>query len=389
MYQPGGDIYGEIDKRVSELIDKIGPVNGEKTRLGFMIILPVWAASSGSAENENQIKKIIGEAFTVAKKRNVAAYFTLYSAVHYMPDLWNWFDPSQAGYDPDNKNNVEWTDWSGTPTKARYSLQEGETRQPPVMCYNSPKILSEVSRITSKIIGPALMDGINDLKNVCKEDLFAGITLSEELSLDDYSVIDQLNPKLGEMMTQDGALKTRLGYCALTNLGYSQSNPPADYPAALARINQQYSAYWGKQLVQAGLSKDKLYTHVAPAIDELYLRYTNAPIETAFNEYSTAGWTTYLIDPLVSTNGFQPLYDALKTEGLSRWAATETSPTNLTSSSIGAEKYLAWHFNRGAVVMVINSADESPGGQAVGRDIWASQSVAAYRKFLNGEQLKD
>ena len=28
------------------------------------------------------------------------------------PDLWNWWDPTKPGYSPDNRLNVEWTDWS-------------------------------------------------------------------------------------------------------------------------------------------------------------------------------------------------------------------------------------------------------------------------------------
>jgi len=28
------------------------------------------------------------------------------------PDLWNWWDPAQPGYDPANWDNVEWTGWS-------------------------------------------------------------------------------------------------------------------------------------------------------------------------------------------------------------------------------------------------------------------------------------
>ncbi len=30
------------------------------------------------------------------------------------PELWNWFDPSMPGYNPDNVNNVEWTSWNNT-----------------------------------------------------------------------------------------------------------------------------------------------------------------------------------------------------------------------------------------------------------------------------------
>lgn len=28
------------------------------------------------------------------------------------PDLWNWWDKSKPGYNPENKKNVEWTDWT-------------------------------------------------------------------------------------------------------------------------------------------------------------------------------------------------------------------------------------------------------------------------------------
>jgi hypothetical protein len=29
----------------------------------------------------------------------------------YRPDLWNWWDPTKPGYDPKNRENVEWTGW--------------------------------------------------------------------------------------------------------------------------------------------------------------------------------------------------------------------------------------------------------------------------------------
>ena len=28
------------------------------------------------------------------------------------PDLWNWWDPAKPGFDPANRENVEWTGWS-------------------------------------------------------------------------------------------------------------------------------------------------------------------------------------------------------------------------------------------------------------------------------------
>src|SRR3989344_1557475 len=387
VYDPGKDVHGNLDKLVTSLINRFDTTGDAKHRLGFMIVLPVWFADSRIGGNQGHVEKIIKEAFAVAKERNVAVYFTLYSFTRWPAQMWNWYDASQPGYSLENKKNVEWTDWSGTPTKNRYSLQEGETRMTPVMCYNSSKVLSEISHITSKILGPAILRGTADLKSAGKEDLFGGITLSEELSLDDYSGIDKLNPTLGAMMTTDGALKTRLGYCALTNLGYSKDKPPADYPAALAKVNKDYSTYWGKQLVQAGIPKAKLYTHVAPALDAAYLQYTNAPTDTAFNEYSNPGWTTYLAGPLA--NGLDVLYKALADNGNPTWGSTESSPTNITGTSVKPETFLAWHYNHGANLIVMNAADGSAGGQGIGKSIWSSASVAAYQKFLSGAQLQE
>src|SRR3989344_2556106 len=387
VYDPGKDVHGNLDKQVTSLINRLDTTGDSKHRLGFMIVLPVWFADSRMGGDQAHIEKIIKEAFAVAKERNVAVYFTFYSFTRWPAQMWNWYDPAQPGYNSDNKKNVEWTDWSGTPTKNRYSLQEGETRMAPVMCYNSPKVLSEISYITSKVVGPAILRGATDLKSAGKADLFGGITLSEELSLDDYSGIDKLNPKLAAMMKQDGALKTRLGYCALTNLGYSQAKPPADYAGALAKINQDYAAYWGKQLVQAGVPKGKLYTHVAPALDAAYLQYTNAPIDTAFNDYSNPGWTTYLAGPL--TKGFQALYAALAAQGNPTWGSTESSPTNITGTRVAPETFLAWHYNHGANLVVMNAADSSAAGQGIGKNVFSSDAIAAYKKFLSGAQLQE
>jgi len=387
VYDPGKDVHGNLDKQVTSLINRLDTTGDSKHRLGFMIVLPVWFADSRMGGDQAHIEKIIKEAFAVAKERNVAVYFTFYSFTRWPAQMWNWYDPAQPGYNSDNKKNVEWTDWSGTPTKNRYSLQEGETRMAPVMCYNSPTVLSEVSYILSKVVGPAILRSIADLKSAGKEDLFGGITLSEELSLDDYSGIDKLNPTLGAMMTKDGALKARLGYCALTNLGYSQTNPPASYSDALAKVNQDYAAYWGKQLIEAGISKSKLYTHVAPATEAAYLQYTNAPIDTAFNEYSNPGWTTYIAGPL--TKGLDVLYKALAEHGNPTWGSTESSPTNIMGTRVMPETFLAWHYNHGATLIVMNAADSSGGGQLLGKDMWSSQSVAAYKKFLAGWQLEE
>jgi len=388
----GSETYGEavskdIDKKLQDVIDRLGTTGDANHKLGFMVILHPWMWNSGFGTDHSQFDVLVEKAFDLAAKRGMAVYFTIDSNYGETANIYNWWDPSLSGYNPENKKNVEWTDWEGTATKARYSLQGSGAKLPPVMCYNSPTVLKESSYLAESVIAPAMLKGIESLKKAGKENLFAGITVGLEPSIDDYTEIDKMDPAVGKHMDEDGALKTRLGYCALTNAGYSKSNPPASYADALAKINQEYTSYWARLLVDAGLSKDRLYTHVAAGAEGLSLQYTNAPIWTAFNDYSRPGWTTYAAGPI--SDNFNVLYEALAEHGNPHWGATETSPTSLTGRPLKPETFLAWHYNHGATVMMMNTADASAGGQVIGKDIWSKASLAAYKKFLSGEALQE
>ena len=49
----------------------------------------------------------------------------------------------------------------------------------------------------------------------------------------------------------------------------------------------------------------------------------NAPIWTAFNEYSRPGWTTYAV--MVLEENFQAIYDELEKHGNPGWAGVEAN----------------------------------------------------------------
>ncbi len=55
------------------------------------------------------------------------------------------------------------------------------------MCYNSPTIEKEISRIVGDVVGPALREEIDQLSKENKAYLFAGITVGQEAGFDDYS----------------------------------------------------------------------------------------------------------------------------------------------------------------------------------------------------------
>src|SRR5262249_50736580 len=150
----------------------------------------------------------------------------------------------------------------------RYLTPDGVPSQTPHMCYNSAAVQKEISRIIAEVVAPALRKEIDKLKQDNKEYLFAGITVGAEAGFDDYSVIEKLseiparpNPEqramakmlrqAASLMDEDKAPRSRLGYCSLTNTGYSKTNPPKDINQALTEINRKFIEFWDKQFFDA------------------------------------------------------------------------------------------------------------------------------------------
>jgi hypothetical protein len=392
------------EARIKDFAAKVGTTGDGKTRqLGFGASIPIFVS------DESKIAQAIKQSFDIAKRTNVAVHFNVDDHIKWdeRPDLWNWYDPAKRGYNPDNRKNVEWYDWEGTPSKRRYFSPEGVPSQSPHMCYNSPAILKEISRIVSQIAGPALREEINKLKQENKEYLFAGITVGAEAGFDDYSVIPELdqiprNPDPGDplqmqvaklamqaatMIDEDQAPHSRLGYCSLTNAGYSKTNSPADINQVLADVNQKFIEFWDKQFFDAGIPCSRIYTHVAASQPQD--NNNNAPIRIVFNPYACPGWTTYPVATL--ENGFQPLYDELAKHGNPAWGGVEanaTFPNPNAAVRASWEEYLAWHYNHGAKLVGINiGASDQSLMSHLSKGAFGEEAMAAYKKFLKGKKL--
>ena len=388
---------------IRDFAAKLGTTGDAKTRqLGSGFGFPVFARS------EAAIREAIKHGFDFARQTNVAIQLVVDDHAKWddRPDLWNWYDPAKKGYNPDNRKNVEWFDWEGTPSKRRYLSPDGAPRLAPHMCPNSPAVLKEVSRIISQVVGPALREELDELKREHKEYLFSGITVGSEAGFDDYSVVPTIaqiesqlqqtkDPMRAQMMRmflmaakpmeEDNAPHSRVGYCALTNAGYSKTNPPADINAALAAINHQVIEFWDKQFVDAGIPRSRLYTHVAFAGPDAS---TNAPNGIVFNSYARPGWTTYPGGAL--KNGLQPLYDELAKHGNPTWGSVEANAFGNPNAPQRAswETYLAWHYNHGAKLVAMNvGATDAWVMSHLSKGTYGDEAMAAYRKFLNGEQL--
>jgi hypothetical protein len=185
-----------------------------------------------------------------------------------------------------------------------------------------------------------------------------------------------------KMMEVDKAPHRKVGYCSLTNVGYSKADPPADVNQALAQINQKFIEFWDKQFVEAGIPCTRIYTHVAAPLaqdDD-----NDAPMRIAFNPYARPGWSTYPVQTL--KNGLQPLYAALAERGDPAWGGVEANAA--PKEAVHWEEYLAWHYNHGARIVGINvGASDKSAMSLLTRGAFSDEAMAAYRKFLNGEDL--
>ena len=377
---------------VDNIASSIGTTGNEQQKLGF-ILGPISFDHSDA-----DIRRMISDAFAIAEEKNIAVGFHIDDSMFWTKrtDLWN------------NPKNIEWTDWNGTTFPYRY-VDWIQTTLPPQMCYNRPTIVSAVTREAKDVVGSSIAQGLAHLKSVNKEYLFAGVFAGWETHLADYRYYVKMVPSIATLMDKDGAPKVRIGYCALSNLGYSAANPPANIDAALDGVVRDFILLWAKNLNNAGIPKEKIYTHVAYIDEETYAKkyplnaiernlgisnpsYSalgrHSPFSTAFNDYSRPGFSTYPVEGM-----FDAIYRELANHPKTGWASSEGAnvlpgaDASADSSGINMETYLARMFNHGATL--VNVFAWGMGGDAFKNSnpfriaTEGPEAIAAYRKFLN------
>jgi len=377
-----GQIFAILEASVASLAGQIGATGDGRTRqLGFTLVLPVWDLE---AVFPGKLATIISQAANVSLAEHLALHLSIES--HYFwearPDLWNFFDPSGPGYDPANVGNVEWTGWSQSGYRWRF-VDWGVPMSlgAPHMCYLSTAVQAEVARLGG-LIGGATRQALDNLADAGHPELFSGITVDSEPSLDNYAVVDQFDPAMGQLMEDAGAPEVELGYCAFTALGYSAESPPSDAGAAAALANQLFVESWAGAVADAGVPSSRLYTHIAASAQGPQLEFTNAPIPMAFIRSARPGWTTYPWGPLEAS--FQPLLMALAANGNPHWGGTEAAPFDGTQA-IDAYDYLRRFYGAGATVVVMNAGATGSLGGALESAVYGPAAIAAYQRFLAGQ----
>jgi hypothetical protein len=289
---------------------------------------------------------VINAAFNVALSTNLAV------AIH-LDDRMFWKNATFPNGSSllATPGTTEWTDWNGDPAPPLVINWLTVNALAPQMCYASPPVQSWTQYWLLNVIGPAVVAGYQQLIAVGKPQLFAGIFAGWEANV-------------------------VYGYCSLSYLGYSASNPPENFNATVEQqVLQPHISLWAQYLAQASIPSSLIYTHEAwPTINP----------QVAFNSYSQTGWTNYNWP-----SSFEQIYS---TVGSARWVQAEGSNVTLGNcpdlacpSPYDWETYLAASYNHGAsLVTIFNAFQGYPDGWQTAT---GAQAIAAYQKFLRGATL--
>lgn len=97
------------DDGVKSIIDALGTLGTPKRRLAFGFTI-----SYNSGPNETAVAESVVRLLALSQKYDLPIVLCLDGFEWWgtRSELWNWFDPKLPNYNPDNVNNVEWTDWT-------------------------------------------------------------------------------------------------------------------------------------------------------------------------------------------------------------------------------------------------------------------------------------
>ncbi|UCG15322.1 MAG: hypothetical protein JSV19_08480 [Phycisphaerales bacterium] len=245
----------------------------------------------------------------------------------YRSDLWNWWDPNAPGYDPDNRLNVEWTDWGPEhAVKICWRDWGRQIRVRPAPNIASPRFLAEHWKQYDVLI-PILLEWYGRLPDDRKY-LFGGVKLGWETSINvnayyyadgDRLLAQNPNDVSRDPRDHDPAKgwtfgNVPLGYAAVSTSGLKQRGELTKED--LEKVVYEYLRRCSYEVNRRGVPAHLIFTHqggtYAPWDKHLSFK-------AAINEFSIPGWSFYSHDPPDCGS----LRSDLATAGRRQWAASE------------------------------------------------------------------
>jgi hypothetical protein len=282
-----------------EWINKSFPNNGKSTKVlaGISGIFPLLQKN---ADMEASMRRNMLYFLNNATEANMPVILKLDCEIFAdRPDLWNWWNTSLPGYNPDNIYNVEWSSWNSSSALKISWLNWGtQVRFPPPFNLMSPKYRSEVDRVLTV----AISDIISWWKSLpaCKKHLFAGIVLGWETFIGEKyyyhngNRIYEKDPRLTGHILSDpnkspdfndepGRGHAPQGFAAAMALGLNVGKPMSF--VTQAEICRRHLESMSKIAFDLGVPREFIFTHVGAG---------DMPASLAgVNEFSSPGHTFY------------------------------------------------------------------------------------------------
>jgi len=212
------------------------------------------------------------------------------------PDLWNWWDPEKPGYDPKNKQNVEWFSWNPDDALKISWLNWGrQIRMLPPPNLMSPRYRAACHE-KMRLLVPIILDWWQALP-VDQKHLLAGVKVGWESSIgvnnfyypNGNALLDKpadADPKYGIKATEVPARGlVQLGYAAVKTAGIRTAGQITE--ADLAEVARRHMEDLARLAAELGVPRNRLYTHGA-GWKEKELLYG-----AAVNKFSCPGWSFY------------------------------------------------------------------------------------------------
>jgi hypothetical protein len=212
------------------------------------------------------------------------------------PDLWNWWDEKMPGYNPDNRNNVEWTDWTAdSAVKIGWRNWGRQLRVGPMPNLMSPVYL-EACHAEMKRLVPIILDWWQALP-AGKKHLLVSVQIGVECSIGannwyypngngllnkpekddpDYGLKHDVLPGRGVQA---------IGFAAVSTLGIANSGELKE--VQVTKAVDTYVIDLCKVASDLGVPRNRLFTHAGGWKEGESVYFT------ALNRFSCPGWSFY------------------------------------------------------------------------------------------------
>jgi len=240
------------------------------------------------------------------------------------PDLWNWWDKNKPGYDPNNRQNVEWTFWQAdNAVKIGWRNWGRQLRVLPMPNIMSP-LYREACHAEMKKLVPIITNWWKELPENSKH-LLVGLKLGWESAIgvnnwyypNGNNYLDKPESDDPSYGLENRSLPDRgvqaIGYAAVSTLGLAASGKLQERD--ITEVVRVHLEDLSRLAAKLGVPEEHLFTHGggwSPG-ESLY--------SAAINDYACPGWSFY--EHAVNPENDLTAMSALKQSDAPYWAAVE------------------------------------------------------------------